>query len=238
MLVLHTSDLHGGLFPKLNNKPHLISKFDLWIDTGDFFPNDPIISTAGWLGWERTINKKHEIFFQKDWLKRLNILEHMVNWLNGRPFISVQGNHDFISLADELREFGYDNVFEIDVSNDVDLFDHKFCGFPNIPYICGEWNHETFPASFYDIINELKLSACDILITHAPPYGILDAYGMGHKLHSGVGHLNTYLAYQSHNIKHHFFGHCHEFGGQTHTSDEMGIRFINGAKNAILHNVK
>ena len=68
-----------------------------------------------------------------------------------------------------------------------------------------------------------RTMACDphILVTHAPPDGILDRRGYG------VPYLTSYLVYRHHRVQQHFFGHAHKYGG--HTRREGGVTFVNGA---------
>ena len=51
----------------------------------------------------------------------------------------------------------------------------------------------------------------------------------------GISSLTTSMAYREHKIRAHFFGHEHSCGGKT--TEEMGIRFINGALCITTHNV-
>lgn len=233
MKILHTSDLHSNLIDVFKEKEGLIDEFDVWVDTGDFFPNNLVIKSQGNFRYYG-VDKDHEVKFQKEWLKKENILEIITKWLNGRPFISVSGNHDFISLVDELKKFGCPNVFEVS-STGFELFGLKWAGFPNINWIGGFWNHETVPATFYQIIDEIKLSNPDILITHSPPHKILDVGGF-HSENLGIVYLSQFLFNSVHNIKHHFFGHIHELGGSK-TDCETGVTFYNGSTCAQIHNI-
>lgn len=232
MKVMHTSDLHGELMNVVHNKHHILQKFDVWIETGDFFPNDPITGIEnGFLSY--LISPDHEKSFQRNWLKERKILEHITRWLNGRPFVSVQGNHDFISLVDELKEFGYEHAYEIGPEG-FELLDFKWAGFPNINYIQGTWNHETLPGTFYKLVDRLVESRPDILVTHSPPWGILDASIDGRE-RWGIGQLTNMFNYMSHQVKAHFFGHVHEQGGKEKIHDVFNIPFFNGSQCAKLH---
>jgi hypothetical protein len=68
-----------------------------------------------------------------------------------------------------------------------------------------------------------------VLVTHGPPGGILDDAGYGYPA------LTTAIAYRSHRIQAHFFGHTHACGGQT--AEEMRVRFHNGACTVRLHEI-
>lgn len=238
MKIMHTSDLHGELMDKVHNKTHIRKAFDVWVDTGDFFDNYPITKgefIEGYrVGWDRTIDREIEKEEQKKWLKERGILKSITKWLDGRPFVSVGGNHDFISLADELKEFGCPNVYEI-TPEGFDLLGYKWAGFPNINYICGEWNYETLPPEMDLLVQRIKISKPDILVCHSPARGILDR---GESLKSyGIGHLTNMFSYAPHNIKHMFFGHVHYCGGKKKVHEDLKITFYNGARSCSLHEI-
>ncbi len=215
MKILHTSDLHGSIRSK-----HLLCDFDIWIDTGDFFPN----KTRG----ERSVEIPH----QKRWFERK--AAYVLEALNGRPLISVPGNHDYISLAQFFHNyFGYENAHEIVSGKIVEVNNIRFGGFPNIPWIEGEWNYETHNAEMSDIVQLCPLSDIDVLLTHAPPGSILDI-GFGN-VNYGIPSLTSALFYTEHNIKHHFFGHIHTCGGMS--VEQGGIQFYNGATKRIIHEI-
>jgi Icc-related predicted phosphoesterase len=210
--ILHTSDLHGNFDTVLNCGVD----FDLWLDTGDFFPN----MSRG------TVSV--EVPFQAQWLTDADLPARLVAFLNGRPMVSVGGNHDYVSLAAAINEAG-GNAHEA-TPEGVEVAGIRFAGFRQVPYMMGEWNGET--RNFNEVVEATFNAQPDVLVTHAPPAGVLDtcpAHG------GGIGPLMTALCYQPHAIKAHFFGHIHEFGGQV--VDEMGVMFANGAGKAIVHTV-
>jgi Icc-related predicted phosphoesterase len=235
--IFHTSDLHSDLMKIVHNKIHLIKSFDVWVDTGDFFPNDPVLKLGSRYNIVRVLDKDHEVQFQKEWLVRNNILEHITNWLDGRPFISVSGNHDFISLSNELKEFGCPNVFEINL-NCFELFGLRWSGFPNINYISGEWNYETSENDLFEVVRKMGVLEPDILVTHSPPFEVLDCGGDFNNENFGIKILSSFLSEEEHKIKHHFFGHVHESGNKVKNSKEIGIKFYNGARTAKLHTIE
>lgn len=242
MKILHTSDLHADLMEKLHNKTHLIGAFDVWVDTGDFFPNFPLIKKKNGHSSEEIIDKRTEKKRQAEWLKEKKILEHMTKWLNGRPFVSVQGNHDFISLVDALHKFGYENAYEISPEG-FELEGFKWAGFPNIPYIGGEWNHETLPCEFDELMERIHKSQPELLIIHCPPKGILDLVkryaktGQVRRANYGIGHFTNYFSYKPHRISHVLCGHIHEQGGMKKNHEDLGVCFINGARHCVLHTI-
>lgn len=210
MLIGHLSDLHGALKRVLDTNTNP----DLWIATGDMFPNrtrgDVVVEVSHQRNWWDFYGKKISDRFQ------------------GRPVVVVDGNHDYISFAQALREHG---VEAYDISESPTVLGMKFAGFREIPYIAGEWNGENH--DFRSVVDEAFAQDPDILVTHAPPAGILDedCHGAGY----GINLLMQALSYRPHKIRAHFFGHAHECGGKT--VEEMGIRFFNGATKVRFHSL-
>ena len=246
MRILHTSDLHGRVDILLNALS--CADFDLWLDTGDFFPN----KTRG----EEYI----ETVFQKEWFegtpewisapgpgpKWSGAAPAITELLKGRPAVCVGGNHDYVSLAAILKAVGAD-AYEV-TTKGIEAGGLKFAGFPHIPWIAGEWNNEIH--DFRDLVDETFRSNPDVLVTHAPPAGILDVY---HGESCGIESLMSNLCYTEHKIQAHFFGHVHESGGSnlgvgtqlrhglslTPAPDSRisNMLFANGAGHAIVHEI-
>lgn len=207
MRILHTSDLHGirgSLIKSLENLD-----FDVWVDSGDFFPN----TTRGIVDVE--------IPFQTHWAGKLltKIAEILV--LRGKPMISVPGNHDYISLATILRGMGVE-AYDL-TEGPVDLGGERFAGYREIPYLIGEWAGECH--DFQSVVASTFDQNPTVLVTHAPAAGFLDGDGEGHS--HGVAFLSSTLQYAPHSIKAHLFGHIHRAGGGRLT--EMDIQFSNAA---------
>jgi len=212
--ALHTSDLHGRYSLMLD----CAEDFDLWIDTGDFFPN----KTRG--------DVAVEPMYQRKWLGWENLPGRLVEFLDGRPALTVAGNHDYTSLAHVLVAAGGD-AHEV-TPDGIEVAGIRFAGFREIPYIAGEWNGETQQSDFVQIVARTLDSVPVVLLTHAPPAGILDSV-LTHPV--GIRPLIDALCYQEHTVKTHLFGHIHEHGGKSVV--EMGVRFVNGACTAIVHSL-
>ncbi len=88
---------------------------------------------------------------------------------------------------------------------------------------------------FSQLIDRVWDANPDVLVTHSPPGGILSA-PIGSPDDYGVAELASALAYRPHSIKAHFFGHEHACGGMT--DDQMGVKFINGARHALGHELE
>jgi len=211
MKILHTSDLHG-MYRILGS----ITEFDVWVDTGDFFPNE----TRG--------DRNTEPAFQNQWLLGQDIPRQLATWLNGRPMISVGGNHDYVSLVEALQTVGVD-AHEV-TPGGIEVAGLTWAGFRYVPWMAGEWNGEIH--DFSEVVRLVWNTEPDILVTHSPPAGILDecpSHG------GGISALMTALCWKPHKIQAHFFGHIHDFGGKA--VNEMGILFANGANAATVHTI-
>jgi Icc-related predicted phosphoesterase len=211
MKVLHSSDLHGNWRGLFN-----FSDFDVWVDSGDFFRNytNPRFNR---------INPHEEVQGQT---KALSIVvDEIRKWLNGRPLISVSGNHDYISLADQVSST-HQPAYELSASNSLYEFGVTWSGFREVPFIGGFWNGEIHQNEFKEIVEESFSANPSILITHAPPLGILDQGGIFYQ-NLGIIKLNAEFQWSNHQVKHHFFGHIHEQGGKS--VEQMGVQFHNSA---------
>jgi hypothetical protein len=209
--VLHSSDLHGNLSTLLAEA----GPFDLWLDTGDFFPNE----AAG----EVTVEAARERRFQRRWLREQ--VPTLVTWLAGRPALLMPGNHDYIELSEVLVDAGAD-ARRI-VPSGVDCAGLRWAGFREVKWMDGRWNGEC--QDFSEPIAATFSRALDVLVTHAPPEGVLDS-----ELDFGIPALTTALR-ASRGIRAHFFGHDHRRGGEW--VDAWGMRFFNGAKTVRCRNI-
>lgn len=205
MIVAHASDLHSNL---LVLKDIDTTKIDAWILTGDFFPN----ITRG--------KVETEINFQTDWFKKKR--DTIFKALGNKPVINVDGNHDFISLGDMLKKYGYaGEVYQINEHEVVEFGGLKFTGHGYIPWIEGEWRGELRTPEMTNMVKNLFDShIADILVTHCAPAGVLSGQW-------GCGALANQLNYSDHTFTHHFFGHVHTHSPQEATVN--GTKFYNSA---------
>lgn len=202
LTIAHTSDLHGRFHDILWRDSRVP---DVWVTSGDFCPN---------FVWRS--DRAHEHVAQRAWLRENTARLREV--FRGKPVLVVDGNHDFLALGPELRTMG---IEAIDIPLDgMDFMGHRWAGFPDIPYIDGRWNHESSDALLRRTARRSLESGADILVTHAPPASILSGpWGIP---------MTSDLMYMDHKVKHHLFGHVHEFGGQTALIRDM--TFINSAE--------
>tara|TARA_Y100000310_G_scaffold194428_2_gene194411 strand:+ start:5882 stop:6559 length:678 start_codon:yes stop_codon:yes gene_type:complete len=221
--IAHCSDTHGS--PSTVRQVASLD-VDLILLTGDCISNLGRVQRTGGL-----ISPKHEIRYQESWFRKQ--AKKWAKDIGDRPVISVRGNHDFICPSYWLRHYGV-TVHVIDDNNpSVELFGKTWAGFRHVPEMGGEWCGER--KDFDDVIEAAFACNPDILVTHAPPAGILECGDGGHDLR-GIPALATALAYRPHNITHHFFGHAHSEGCEVVT--EMGIYFANGAGGCHVHTIE
>lgn len=215
MRVLHSSDLHGDYEALLAYK----EPFDIWIDSGDFFPN-----TKKPLGMG-TILPTEERNFQLEWCGYKDLGPRLTDWLDGRPAIICPGNHDFIPLYGVLAH-AKANAYSITTSG-IAVGNKLWAGFREIPYMAGIWEGEV--KDFSGLIDSTWYAVPDILVTHAPPKDILSG-------HWGISKLTSALQHREHDIKHHFFGHVHEAGGTKTYINK--VWYYNGARHVRAHDLE
>lgn len=229
--LIHISDNHSTL-PKLPGTDEMV------VCSGDFFPN----STRGVVEVEET--------YQTQWL--IENLPAIKKWIGNRTFLFCAGNHDFIDPCEILQKEG---IRAISITNRLKQHNGiTFYGFPYIPWIGGEWNYECHVPDMINQVAKLKLAlsrGVDVLVTHCPPYGILDANFVirdDNRLvvprwaeHCGNRILTNLLSYELDNIpkelrpKYLLCGHIHENHGW---SEVFGITISQAATKTHLVEIK
>ena len=231
--------------------------FDVWVDTGDFIPN---VSRGERVeaNFQRLWLTKSKLKVRKltmPWLRERygseasywypkgsrqppssgSIVGELTRWLRGRPFISVQGNHDFTSLARPMQRAGA-KVWDV-ADGPVEIDGERFAGFRHIPFITGEWAGEMGPGvlgTMEGARRTAKAMAADptVLVTHSPGMGVLDQCpSKGGRC--GIPGITTHLFMKPNRVKLHLFGHVHE---EPNVHQEDGIVFSNAAQTArIIH---
>lgn len=150
-----------------------------------------------------------------------NETENFLEWFSSQPHkhkILVPGNHDFYFEKPENLKKVPENIHLL-IDKGVEIEGLQLWGSPVTPGI-GNWAFNRERGK--DIKKHWNLipDTTDILITHTPPYGILDEIGSGLKL--GCEELSEILEIVQ--PKHHLFGHIHHSSGSTIRS---GINFFN-----------
>jgi len=216
--ILHTSDLHGSISDVIRR--HRNEEFDVWVDSGDFFPDHPEFS-------KRLLPREENEYFQSCFFYEKE--DEIRDWIGDRPVISVPGNHDFEKLS---------NFIGLNAENGPEINGVKFSGFPEVPYCGAAFNNQRDPQQFDDLLETVHKHQPKILVTHTPPYGVLDTIASRMKrsvwqdsclmapTSIGCSPLSRYLFGESHKIKYHFFGHVHNCVG---VKMYKNIMFINGS---------
>lgn len=205
LTICHASDLHGNIRSLLasDRMP------DVFVLTGDIFPNEsnyPVFDS--------------EVREQNYWFND-GVGDQLVKRFGNRPVITVSGNHDFVNLASMLRARGVE-AYDMEIGP-VEILGERFAGFRSINWIEGRWQGEEHDLS--PMVEKAFSQDPTVLVTHAPPSGILDQDVGGHGY--GIKVLTQALAYRPHRIKASLFGHSHHQG--RNTCEEMGILFSNAA---------
>jgi Icc-related predicted phosphoesterase len=217
--IVHWSDAHGEI--------RKLPDADLYINTGDNNQGFPVRVTPRSLQanayWGT--DKAHEKAKQAEWVTRNPIIIPRKN----APVVMVRGNHDFASFAGQFLD---NPVYEIQPDTnphqmEFELFGLRIGGFRGINYIAGEWCDE-FRDSDWTEKSQYWSRHWDVVVTHAPPNGILDKVW---NERCGSREYTSYLNkrwYEDENPpKLCCFGHIHECGGQTEVIE--GTIFSNAA---------
>mgnify|MGYP003474853217 FL=1 len=116
----------------------------------------------------------------------------------------------------------------------------KFFGYPYVPYINGRWSFEKHRGK--EILEQInKIPKCDILISHGPPFGILDEMKTSNwvidsearlgwkkeEVKVNIGCQDLLEAIPRIGCKAVLFGHIHESYGRY--TDLNGVQYINAA---------
>ena len=158
---------------------------------------------------------------------RLGEIKPFLIWFASLPFphkILIAGNHDFLFednptlakqiIRDEFPEISY-------LENDgIEIDEIKFWGSPVTPRFC-DWafNKDEDIDEYWGLIPD----DVNVLITHGPPYKILDRTERG--LNVGCKFLAERIP-KLHNLKVHVFGHIHEASGMC---EKDGVIFVNAS---------
>lgn len=174
-----------------------IPKCDIFIHAGDI--------TAG--------GSIQEMRFFAHWLSQQKQARHKV---------ITFGNHD--RCAEEFLDLVravFDPSVSVLVNESVEIEGVTLWGSPNTPPFM-DWNFMSTEEELEEIYKSMPKKV-DVLITHGPPFGILDP---GWKVqHAGSNALLD--VFLNHEIKIHVFGHLHGAGGKK--SYQCGTKFYNVA---------
>ena len=157
-------------------------------------------------------------------------MKHLTNfmeWFNGLDFdhkIMISGNHDTMfqnQQSDKLKKIiGNDAIYLEDDSVTIDGV--NFYGSPWTPWY-GDWAFTVRSIGERERIWKKIPDDTDVLITHGPPFGILDRSGFSME-HVGCAALLSRV--KKIKPKVHVFGHIHFDYGE---EEQDGIRFVNAS---------
>jgi len=207
MRIVAISDTHT------KEREIVVPDGDILVHAGDFTYKGRIDEITDFLDWFLELPHKHKVF--------------------------IAGNHD-ITLDPDIRENtksflpvhwiwkiffdrikDAENVHYLDDSG-VTIEGINFWGSAATPTFGHGWGFNYDRGPEIDKIWEKIPMGTDVLITHGPPFGILDAVNYGSTI--GVGCSNLSGRISERNIKAHFFGHIHESYG--HVLDN-GTHYFN-----------
>jgi Icc-related predicted phosphoesterase len=200
MRLVITSDCHGQL-----QKAELPSG-DILILAGDVLPN-------------RFSNPQQDAWFQ---LNELQALDRYCGSLKYSRVLLIAGNHDWLFEIDKRAHLTLENITYLEDSG-VEIGGVKFYGSPHQP-----WFHSwafNLPRSGRELAHYWSLipDDTDVLITHGPPWGILDR-PFGAEEHVGCELLLERVEAVRPQV--HAFGHIHGSYGQTRIGETC---FINAS---------
>ena len=222
--ILAMSDIHGRIpkLPKLTST----SEVDLFIDCGD---------TAGHFNanwnydnhYRRVVNVEAEAKDQLAWLKD-TYKPWIEKTIKPKHIIRLNGNHDFANAEAEFEYYLYQG------SKTITIEGIKIGLMTGMGQLAGEWHDEIPEEEFQRRIEGIDRDI-QYLVTHMPPYGILDKCYGGDRIGSRAltqaifGRLGE-TPYFTH-LTHHWYGHAHEARGkEEHDIDGRKITFMNVAE--------
>lgn len=154
-------------------------------------------------------------------------LQSFLNWIEDYPAkekVMVAGNHDwpFMKNSKQAKRMVPDNVTYL-IDDETEKFGYKIYGSPWQPEFCN-WafnlpRGEQLKQMWEDIPDDT-----DILLTHGPPYGILDKMPRGN-----VGDRELEKRIKDVDPDLHVFGHIHEQSGYIKQPDGLKGVYVNAS---------
>lgn len=142
-----------------------------------------------------------------------------------KHFIIVPGNHELGVQKDEsfFRDLCKQNGITCLIHEAIELEGIKFFGTPWQPEFCS-WAYNVWKTEDLEELYDQIPDDTDVLITHCPPYQVLDYSPMCG--HVGSDELWRRVQKLLGKIKFHSFGHIHYSRG---IKEILGTKFINAA---------
>lgn len=227
--IVHVSDWHTtakGARRILHdwfeaNKPH--TRFDgpgMVAVTGDM-----VVNFRSWLfkdyGYEGVQQRE-------EWE---GIAQELQEAFPALPIVAVRGNHDYCDYGIKGLVRAFDKPGHARMIKVGGVY---VSGFRGVPHHAGAWSDEQ-NERYFETAMWCTSRKTQVLLTHAPPFGVLDCVQEGGEFAGGWTMPPTYIG--SHgikdalgdfvNLKAHCFGHVHEKGGKTY---QNGVRYSNAAE--------
>jgi Icc-related predicted phosphoesterase len=210
MKIICISDTHAKQIPD-DQMPY----GDVLVHAGDITNNGKILQLRA----------------MADWLAHLAQAKY-------EHVVTIGGNHDFIldGFGKEGREAELRAGFfsgRVHYLRDESLWLNirgrtvKFYGTPWT--VCGNWAFSEMDRMKRRAIFDKIPMDTDVLISHGPPYSILDRCDNGAHGFGSVGDLELLGAVERVRPKLHVFGHIHDGYGQTNLYGVNGTTFVNAA---------
>lgn len=157
-------------------------------------------------------------------------VEEFARWFGGFPHkhkIAIAGNHDeaFEEHPDRARDLLATAGITYLENSGITLDGVRFWGSPHTPWYARRFSHFSLQEEDELVEAWAKIpSDTQVLITHTPPYGILDQVAMVDRVrYSGCSVLKKRLTDLS-DLRLHLFGHIHESYGHV---IRQGIHYVN-----------
>ncbi len=227
--IVHISDWHGKFLEEPWSKACL-PWAHLYLITGDMLKNyqlyDSMYCELNDLEWIDPVRETH---YQARDVRGMKFRKYLGN--PEAEVVIIGGNHDYVHLTNGFKG---GPTHEIQSPGQiVDACGLRIGGFRGISRICGDWIDEMTDEELERQVDGLSFEL-DILLTHAPPYGIMDKVGdFGKGPAVGIRALTRYLNKQAHEdgpLRLHCFGHVHQaYGHLTTGTKENNLVFSNAA---------
>lgn len=145
-------------------------------------------------------------------------LTKLNQWLSSLPHtykLYVPGNHDWMFELDPVNARLIMDSCTVLINEQIEVMGLSIYGTPDQPQF-GAWAFNRSPELLVESYKQIS-EELDILVTHCPPYTILDKTERGENVGSPEL-LNRVLDTKP---RYHMYGHIHEDYGTVHTTDTV-----------------
>lgn len=235
MRILHASDWHTDYYGAVTQMNRVL-KQEYFRNNEDVQPD--LVILTGDMIWN--FNPRNPAFEEA---RQVQHYEQMIDYIDrcypGVDIFAIRGNHDWFNYGIDGSVKSFDNI----EGQGFEYLGLKFYGFRGVPALYGAWNDEYSEKKLEMLCQSVPLDT-NVLVTHAPPHGILDDVrdvertrkmpGLSPDFTLEPRHIGSVaireLVDRLPNLKLHVFGHCHEQGCRVQTRN--GVIFSNAAEGA------